>query len=112
MQIEHGTTRVVVLLPILGIVIKFPIIRIWGSIRLAKIAVRALRMKIPRTRQVLLPCIKDSLFLGIANNWREFWFYLRNRHPILKPTFFSFFGLFNIQNPKDGPKADRTETQR
>ncbi|MBI2448103.1 hypothetical protein HYV44_00885 [Candidatus Microgenomates bacterium] len=31
------------------------------------------------------------------DNWREFVFYIKTRHPFCEPTYFSFFGLLNIQ---------------
>lgn len=40
---------------------------------------------------------KRLLFLGIADNLSEFFFYLRTRNTFLAPTFFSFFGLVNVQ---------------
>ncbi len=36
-------------------------------------------------------------FHGITNNWLEFYFYLKTKHLFLQPTFFSFFGICNIQ---------------
>ncbi|MFC1651895.1 hypothetical protein ACFL24_01925 [Patescibacteria group bacterium] len=34
---------------------------------------------------------------GIKNNWGEFLFYWMTRHRFLQPTYFSFFGLLNLQ---------------
>jgi len=33
----------------------------------------------------------------MKSNWAEFVFYWKHRLPILMPTYFSLFGLFNIQ---------------
>ena len=44
---------------------------------------------------------KRPLWRGILRkiwkNWQEFMFYLKHRHPFCVPTYFSLFGLFNIQ---------------
>ena len=37
------------------------------------------------------------LFRGLADNWMEFWFYVRTRNPFLQPTYFSLFGIFTVQ---------------
>lgn len=34
---------------------------------------------------------------GILDNWREFLFFRRTHHPFLRPTYFSLFGLLNLQ---------------
>ncbi|MFC1599008.1 hypothetical protein ACFL2U_03320 [Patescibacteria group bacterium] len=40
---------------------------------------------------------KTNLLAGIRANLLEFGFYLRHQHIFCKPTYFTFFGLFNIQ---------------
>lgn len=42
-------------------------------------------------------CSKTNFFGGIISNWQEYRFYRQTKLPILMPTYFSFFGLFNIQ---------------
>lgn len=52
---------------------------------------------------------KRSFLKNILCNWSEFWFYLTTRNPFVWPTYFSFFGLCNIQKiaklppDEDGP---------
>ncbi|MDP2951553.1 MAG: hypothetical protein Q8N55_04170, partial [bacterium] len=41
--------------------------------------------------------IKYFLFKGLRDNWLEWIFYLKYRHPFLQPTYFSLAGLINIQ---------------
>jgi len=43
-------------------------------------------------------------FYGIISNWQEYLFYQKNKLEILVPTYFSFFGLINIQ--KRGPELE------
>lgn len=40
---------------------------------------------------------KGLLFGGLDANWGEFLFYWQTRNPFVQPTYFSFFGLFNVQ---------------
>jgi hypothetical protein len=47
---------------------------------------------------------KRTLFLGIRDNWQEFVFYVFNRSPFLAPTYFSLFGLLNVQKRGEKPK--------
>lgn len=39
----------------------------------------------------------EFLFAGIMTNWNEYRFYRRTKNPFLMPSYFSLFGLFNIQ---------------
>ena len=41
--------------------------------------------------------IKRLLFRGLLENWREYRFYRKTRNKLLLPTYFSVFGLVNIQ---------------
>ena len=45
------------------------------------------------------PSIKMSLFGGMVDSWREWRFYKKHRslRELLHPTYWSFFGLLNIQ---------------
>lgn len=47
---------------------------------------------------------------GLRDNWEEFWFYWRFRHSVLQPTYFSLFGLVNIQ--KWGEILDEEEFEQ
>jgi hypothetical protein len=37
------------------------------------------------------------MFKGLIDNWQEYLFYRETRHVFIQPTYFSFFGLVNIQ---------------
>lgn len=53
----------------------------------------------------LIDSVRGLLFTGIVHNWCEFWFCVKHGYPVyVAPTFFSFFGLFNIQ--KYGKRLD------
>lgn len=41
--------------------------------------------------------VEQSLFSGITSNWNEYAFYRETKNSFLMPTYFSFFGLINIQ---------------
>lgn len=48
-------------------------------------------------------------YAGLAENWSEFRFYRRTRHPFLWPVWFSAFGLFNLQPLGQVCKDDEDE---
>lgn len=110
MKIRVGTTRIVLLFPLLGIVIKVAKIRIVEFV-VSTVMVFSPRINVSfsgRWEQFFLLLripTNDSfalgprtlLFGGIVANWREFGLYLKTRNIFLLPTYFSFFGLFNIQ---------------
>lgn len=101
MKITKSESRLVVVLPELGIVIKFPIIHlVIGS----RVFWNDLSKKGNRLHDELLRytiemdgSLKRLLFKGIVDNWREWRFYQRTRHPFCQPTYLSLFGLLNIQ---------------
>lgn len=100
MNIRRGSSRIVIALPLLGIVIKFPIIKIKemiiGSFAVYKSGgYRALR------RQFSYPTMsygsaRRSLFYGIKQNWEEFCIYVKTRNRLLAPSYFSLLGLVNV----------------
>ena len=98
MKIAKGKWRIVFVFPWFGIVIKIPVIRFYEGI---KPFLKPKEWKRLKGRTVLLKLMikyrRPFLFGGLVNNWNEFWFYLKTRNPFLQPTYFSFFGLFNIQ---------------
>jgi len=58
----------------------------------------------------------DYIVKGIINNWKEFTYSFLNPQPYLMPTYYSHFGLINIQKRGEpyqseyiifGPKIDR-----
>jgi hypothetical protein len=111
MKIERGTTRIVIIIPFLGIVIKIARINLLQGFHCLfifplKCAIKNRSFKkVPPYffRQLIvfdsrvLYSFRNLLFRGTNANWQEFWFYLKTRHILLQPTYFSFFGLFNIQ---------------
>ncbi len=76
MEIKKGNDRIVILIGIFAI--KFP--NILDA------------MKNQHKRPVWRGILRK-----IWKNWQEFIFYQKHRHPFCVPTYFSFFGLFNIQ---------------
>ncbi|MEI6420151.1 MAG: hypothetical protein WCO30_00825 [bacterium] len=97
---KKGNTRFVLVFPKLGFVVKFPIVRIsalWPAIiNPWKYGweTESLIWKAP------VSCFfsyKYLFFSGIVANWLEWRFWRRYKHPFIHPTWFSFFGLFNIQ---------------
>ena len=50
--------------------------------------------------------VSSWLFRGIAENFCEFGFYLKTRHCFLLPTYFSLFGLINVQKLAIEPKIN------
>jgi|SRR5680860_183156 len=101
MQFYKGTDRFVVLFPTLGIVVKFPIINLWFAICLlwdyVKTGERQLFREIWNYSVEQMPGFKWFLFRGLFANWCEFLFYWQTKNIFLQPTYFSLFGLFNIQ---------------
>jgi hypothetical protein len=101
MRIHKGKTRIVFVFPGLGVVVKLPIIQPKKAID--KFIMYQKRFGWKLTRQYLSwPAetpfgFKWLMFLGILCNWREFIYYVRTHNPFLQPTYFSLFGLLNIQ---------------
>lgn len=92
MLVKNGKNRFVVIFPSLGIAVKFPIVHF----------VRAGQQFFRQGFSNPYPgdvsrSLTEHLFKGMADNWHEFTFYIKTRHPFCQPTFFSLFGLFNIQ---------------
>jgi hypothetical protein len=100
MDIHVGESRVVITIPTLRIVIKFPIVHIlsaskvlWPELRHP----RHLWREVSNFTTEVDSSLKRLLAKGLMDNWREFVFYLSSRHPLVQPTYFSMFGVFNIQ---------------
>lgn len=51
---------------------------------------------LPRRRYEFI-ALNSKLFGGIMANWNEFIFFVKTKNKFLLPTYFSFFGLVNIQ---------------
>lgn len=100
MQTAKGTSRYVISIPILGIVIKFAQIhpkQAFLSLKDPVLTIRELFWK-QEYYQDMLPFFWSYIFQGIKDNLSEFLFYISNSdEKFLVPTYFSFFGIFNIQ---------------
>jgi len=103
--IKKAQDRIVIILPTLGIVIKFPIIHFIFFLKFLKDAYQ-IKHKIRKWDywkvmwRLSAECDfapKALLFKGLSVNWNEFWFYQTTHNPFLQPTYFSLFGLVNIQ---------------
>ncbi len=100
---KKGRYRFVVISPLLGLAFKFPILHPLKAFRLAWRLVQQKDYKylwIMITWPINSPDIRgygDLMFGAIWVNWSEFMFFWKTRHPFLQPTYFSFFGLLNIQ---------------
>lgn len=98
MLFRRGKYRFALVFPFAGIAIKFPLVRFITTGRLLYYYARRGFRDIEESWGV--PVSEGSkyyLFTGIMDNWREFRFYRNTRYPFLRPTYFSFLGLLNIQ---------------
>lgn len=114
MFLAKGKDRIVLAFPALGFVVKFPIIWLrrpiadtWSQIKTRrwKSLVYIYKKWAPECRYV----ISGMLLRGIVANQRERMISKRARSEFPQPTFFSFFGLLNIQRygaPCDGEYLD------
>lgn len=102
MEIRTGQTRIVVLLPLLGLAIKFPKIHPIEALglfnRLMRRRDRWKNIKLHwQCSSKAIAGFKGLLFAGIVANWKEFVFYYQTKNQFLNPTYFSFFGIVNTQ---------------
>lgn len=105
MQIKKGRDRVVLLLPKIGIVLKFPIVHLLTAARLLRRYLGEdrhhwrhnvhLEFQIPIDH--MMSGIKGALFRGVVASWREFRLHQTTRHAFLQPTYISLLGLVNVQ---------------
>jgi len=103
MKTAKGNLRFVVLFPSLGIAVKFARIHLVSAISMFVRDVFFLRLKkLLFDLNISINCnglwgYTRFLFGGIKANWKEFVFFKKTKNPFCQPTYFSFFGLFNIQ---------------
>lgn len=102
MHVHKGSSRIAIIFPSLHIAVKLPKVYVWSALRLFGHEVRLgywslLRNEFTSYTVEMYGCIKRLLFLGIVSNWREFTLYRSTRNSLLEPTYFSLFGLLNIQ---------------
>lgn len=99
--VKRGSWRTVVLIPKLGIAVKFPKIRIDSVVKEIKWMVKEKRWKLlwwfctDKAKEPML--MKGLLLHGIMTNQSEYRFWRKTKNRFLWPTRFSFFGFFNIQ---------------
>ncbi|KKR53031.1 MAG: hypothetical protein UT91_C0035G0003 [Parcubacteria group bacterium GW2011_GWA2_40_23] len=96
MGISFGSWRLVLALPNLGIVIKFP----FPLCNIGNVFIFWRCAGAPKSFKginYLVRGIVKCFWKAFQINWHEFTYYRQSRHPILQPTHFSFLGLFNIQ---------------
>jgi hypothetical protein len=107
MQIARGRTRTILIFDFF--VIKLPRIYFWRAIKAIGHGLQyGALMKYLRYDIDTYNSPRRFLFKGIRDNWQEFLFYRRNRLPILAPTWFSLFGLLNIQKKIEMVKIKET----
>lgn len=106
MQLKKGLNRFVFVVPRLKMVIKLPFISFFKAFRYSALYAKPKNWKhfkdeFGNYKVETLHSLKWYLFRGICSNWREFRFYQKTHNPFLQPTYFSFFGLLNIQRYGD-----------
>lgn len=112
LEIKKGTWRIAILIPKLNIAIKLPRIYLKTAYKMALSRIKykgfsRLMWKEIFEFGVYSPeTILARLFKGIAENFGEFVFYLSTRHVFLLPTYFSVFGLINVQKLAIEPKIN------
>jgi len=100
MEIKRGYDRLVILIPSLQIALKFPRIylrKALPNIKRMLTSKKWLYKEIFEWNIYSFATLKQWLFKGMVENWYEYSFYIRTRHPFCVPTYFSFLGLLNIQ---------------
>lgn len=113
MKLKKGTSRIVLVLPALHIVVKLPVIRLRAAIEIFIDHLKRpswLYQELFVFEVSAMHTIKWCLFFGIVSNWREFWFYQTTKHPFVTPTYFSLLGLVNIQRFEE--QISRTSVDR
>ncbi len=93
MQTKVGKNRLVFVFPRLGLAVKFPMIHL---VRATQQLFTYGWQRLPYPGDVY-KSLTEHLFKGMGDNLREWRFYLQTRHPFCQPTYFSFFGLVNLQ---------------
>ena len=102
MKIQKGTSRIVFVFPQWGFVIKFPLIRLLQVVIMFISRKPAgwkwfLKWQVFHKMNSNWDNLLGLLFMGLNANLNEFYFYLKTKNVFLQPTYFSFFGLFNVQ---------------
>jgi hypothetical protein len=105
-RFHRGTSRYVLVIPFLKIVIKFAVLPTPYAVIRSLLHVLESGIEhntLGSGRGILLGSVdryfslRWQMFRGIAANWREYKFYKNSKNPFLWPTNYSWFGLINIQ---------------
>jgi hypothetical protein len=97
MKIRYGDYRYVLVFQ--NFVVKFPRIYLLNAIKNVWIQIkrRQLRWYLKKFKYGSSFSVLRMLFKGILDNWQECLFYKKTHYGFLMPTYYSFFGLVNIQ---------------
>ena len=106
MEFKRGRDRLVLVFPKRGVVIKIAVVRLLETMgvvirRIWRLDFRGIYKDATRQMDIGIEGYKDMLLGGILANWREFLFFLKTRNSFLQPTYFSLFGLINVQKMGD-----------
>ena len=96
MGANWGTSRIVVVSH--GLAFKFPRVRLgeaWETLKY-RFRTRSLWREFVYTVYQVFS-LKWILLKGVVDNWKEYRFYRKTKHPFLQPTYVSLIGLLNIQ---------------
>lgn len=110
MKIIHGKSRTVFVFR--TIVVKFPAIYFQLAFKemMENLKRGTLLWHIREYNYEQYGTVHQYLFNGIISNWLEFVFYQKNKHyQLLAPTYFSFFGMINIQKYYEPIVIDYTD---
>lgn len=117
MPIKRGTSRLTICLPSLGFVVKLPLpkpVSFYKCLKgYSKMAVRlndwsSLKYALWLDKENdVVGNIRHTLLNGTYENWCEYRLWKRTHSPFLEPTYFSLFGLVNVQ--RYGAELDVSE---
>lgn len=99
-QIKSGSWRKVLILPTFGVAIKLPRIRIseaWNRLFYCITKPKTLYKELFYWNYEVHGTMKECLLKSVYQNWVEFYYSIRYRNPFTQTTYFSFFGLVNVQ---------------
>lgn len=103
MHWKKGTSRKVLVIPALGICLKFARIRLWSAlVETYHWLWTKNGMSVRHAIRYWSYPINDwggargAVFRGVRDNWREWWFSVQNSHPVLARTYLTL-GFVNVQ---------------
>lgn len=104
MKIFKGKKRIVITLPRLGVVLKFPIIHALETLQtlLSLVGHKSERNFVKAflkgdSSEGSITSFRGRMFGGILENWRERSLFKETKNVFLQETYFSFLGFCNIQ---------------